>query len=334
MRLVIVSDAWHPQVNGVVRTLDTLRHGLEGRGWQVIMITPDAFKTFPCPTYPEIRLALFPGRKIARTINEFEPNAVHIATEGPLGMAARRYCVKTKTPFTTAYHTRFPEYVHARSRFPLRATYSALKWFHGRSDGIMVATQTIEDDLKARGFSKIKRWSRGVDTDLFRPRSRDFIKDPRPISLFAGRVAVEKNIEDFLALDIPGTKYVVGDGPALPHLRKKYPQVKFTGMRKGEELASYFAAADVFVFPSRTDTFGLVLLEALASGVPVAAYPVPGPLDVVNGSPAGVLDDDLKFAFEKALHIPAETCREHALRYSWDSSFDQFENNLAILNDA
>lgn len=330
MRLVIVSDAWRPQVNGVVRTLETLTAGLEAKDWVVRLITPDLFKTVPCPTYPEIRLALFPGRKIGSIIEKFRPCAIHIATEGPLGMAARRYCVKKNLPFTTSYHTRFPEYIHARTRLSLTISYAVMRWFHGRSQSVMVATQTIEDELVSKGFKNIRRWSRGVDLDLFKPRNKDFLSDPRPISLFVGRVAVEKNIEDFLSLDIPGTKYVVGDGPALTELRKKYPDVVFAGVREGEELAQYIAAADVFVFPSRTDTFGLVLLEALSSGVPVAAYPVPGPLDVINGSPAGILDENLKSAVARALVVPPSICREHASKFSWDNSIAQFESNLSV----
>ncbi len=330
MHLVIVSDAWFPQVNGVVRTLHTLRQGLEQRGWQVTMITPDLFSTVPCPTYPEIRLALFPGRKVTRIIEAAHPCAIHIATEGPLGMSARRHCVKTKTPFTTAYHTKFPEYIHARSRLPLSISYKVMQWFHGRADSVMVATKTVEEELQARGFGNIRRWSRGVDTDQFRPRDKQYLVGARPISLYAGRVAVEKNIEDFLQLDIPGSKYVVGDGPALKHLKRKYPAVTFTGMQHGENLAAHFAAADVFVFPSRTDTFGLVLLEALASGVPVAAYPVPGPLDVVDGSGAGVLHEDLNQAVLHALKISPTVCRNHAITFSWDASIAQFESNLSV----
>ena len=290
------------------------------------------FRTLPCPTYPEIRLAFGAGGRIRKMAEDFKPQAIHIATEGPLGMAARSFCLKNNFPFTTAYHTRFPEYIHARFPFlSLKILYGVMKWFHGPSSAIMVATQTIEDDLVSRGFKPpVKRWSRGVWTDLFKPRDKAFLGDPRPISLFTGRVAVEKNIESFLTLDLPGTKYVVGDGPQLDELRKKYPDVKFAGMKEGEELAQYFAAADVFVFPSRTDTFGLVLLEAMASGVPVAAYPVPGPLDVVDGSGAGVLDEDLKSAALKALDINPDVARAHAEKFSWAASFDQFLGNLHV----
>lgn len=293
------------------------------------MITPDLFKTIPCPTYPEIRLAVLPGNKAARLIEDIGPEAIHISTEGPIGQAVRKHCIRKGYPFTTAYHTRFPEYIHARCRLPLDWSYAHLRKFHNAGERIMVATQTIEDDLKARGFNNIVRWTRGVDTTLFHPRSKDFLDFPRPISVFVGRVAVEKNIEAFLKLSLPGTKLVVGDGPARQHLQSKYPEVKFAGNREGEELAQYFAASDVFVFPSRTDTFGLVLLEALASGLPVAAYPVPGPLDVVGGSNVGALNEDLGQAVSDALKLDPVACREYAEDYSWDRSIDQFFNNLA-----
>lgn len=330
MRLVIVSDAWFPQVNGVVRTLDTLRAGLVERDHRVQMISPDLFRTLPCPTYAEIRLALKPGRKIARLIDEFQPAAIHIATEGPLGIAARKHCIKRGYPFTTAFHTRFPEYVKARTKLPLALGYAYLRRFHRPASAVMVATASIEAELRARGFGNIRRWTRGVDLDLFRPRSKDFFDLPRPVSLFVGRVAVEKNIEAFLGLDIPGTKVVVGDGPALAELKRKYPNAVFAGIKTGEALARHYAAADVFVFSSRTDTFGLVLLEAMASGVPVAAYPVPGPLDVVAGSGAGVLDEDLRAAVVKALTIDPAVCRAHAEKFSWDASIDQFLANLDV----
>lgn len=330
MRIVIISDAWYPQVNGVVRTLDTLRRGLEERGHGVRLITPERFRSVPCPSYPEIRLALATPRRIGRLIDDFQPCAIHIATEGPLGLAARRHCVRQRQPFTTAYHTRFPEYIHARWRVPLSFTYRLLTWFHGPASAVMVATQSVEDELKSRGFRNIRRWTRGVNTDLFRPRDKDFLQAPRPISLYVGRVAVEKNVEAFLGLEIAGTKVVVGDGPALDRLKRRYANVRFVGVKTGEELARHYAAADVFVFPSRTDTFGLVLLEALASGVPVAAYPVPGPLDVIDQSGAGVLDDDLGVAVRRALTIPAEVCRRQALAFSWDASVRQFLDNLHV----
>jgi glycosyltransferase involved in cell wall biosynthesis len=328
MRIVIVSDAWFPQVNGVVRTLDALRSGLETAGHHVLLITPEQFRSLPCPSYPEIRLAVCQPAAVAKLIDGFRPCAVHISTEGPLGWIARRYCRRQGLPFTTAYHTRFPEYIHARWRIPLGATYSLMRWFHRPASSVMVATQTIEDALRTHGFENIRRWSRGVDTTLFRPRPKDFLNDPRPINLYVGRVAVEKGLEDFLDLDLEGTKIVVGDGPQRSKLEAKYRDVRFVGVKTGEELARFYSAADIFVFPSRTDTFGLVLLEALASGVPVAAYPVPGPLDVVDGSGAGCLDEDLATAVRKALTIPGSVCRAHAETFSWQSSVAQFLSNL------
>jgi len=333
----VVTDAWYPQVNGVVRTLGTLSDELTRLGHEPVFVTPDQFRSIPCPTYPEIRLAVRPGRRLARAIEANQPCAIHIATEGPLGWAARRYCLKRRLPFTTAYHTKFPEYIRARFRVPLRLSYRLIRRFHAPASTIMVATQTIQDELERRGFSRIRRWSRGVDTELFRPRSEEEIRAlaphladlPRPIFLYVGRVAVEKNIQAFLNADLPGKKVVVGDGPQLDDLRRKFPAVLFTGARVGEELAAHYAASSVFVFPSRTDTFGLVLLEALACGVPVAAYPVPGPLDVIGRSPAGVLDIDLAKAARAALSIPRDVCRNHALTFSWESSTRQFLSNLS-----
>ena len=298
------------------------------------MITPDRFRSIPCPTYPEIRLALRPGRALARMVEAAQPCAIHIATEGPLGWAARRYCLRRRVPFTTAYHTKFPEYIQARFRVPLPLSYAVMRRFHGKSSRVMVATQGIEDELAKRGFGNIGRWSRGVDTELFRPRPEakgeagPFADLPRPVFLYVGRVAVEKNIQAFLDLDLPGSKVVVGDGPLLDDLRRRHGAVRFVGAKFGEELALHYAAADCFVFPSRTDTFGLVLLEALASGLPVAAYPVPGPLDVVGGSPAGMLSEDLRAAALAALGIPAEVARGHALTFSWAACTRQFLDNL------
>ncbi|MFY8094013.1 MAG: glycosyltransferase family 4 protein [Niveispirillum sp.] len=329
MKLLIVTDAWHPQVNGVVRTLTTTRAELERLGHQVEVISPDRFRTVPMPTYPEIRLALAPGRRVRQMIEAAQPDAIHIATEGPLGFAARRYCLKRKLPFTTAYHTRFPEYVRDRAPVPLSLSYAFVRRFHAPAHSVMVATASIEADLEKRGFTNIRRWSRGVDTDLFRPGPKDlFAHLPRPVFISVGRVAVEKNIEAFLSLDLPGSKVVVGDGPQLAELKAKYPSVTFVGAKHGEELARHYAAADVFVFPSRTDTFGLVLLEALASGLPVAAFPVPGPLDVIADSPAGVLDTDLRAACLKAVGIDPTICRDHALGFSWQSCAQQFLANL------
>jgi glycosyltransferase involved in cell wall biosynthesis len=329
MDLILVSDAWHPQVNGVVRTFDKVVNGLKARGWDVTIIGPDRFRTIPCPTYPDIPLAIAPGRRVARLIDAALPAKIHIATEGPLGMAARAHCIRRRLPFTTAYCTRFPEYLHLRTRLPLDWTYGVMRWFHARSHGVMVAAPSVVEELTRRGFRNIRRWTRGVDTELFRPRDKGAIADKRPIALYAGRVAVEKNIEAFLEAPFEGTKYVVGAGPQLPDLVKKYPHVKFTGSRTNGAFAALMASADVFVFPSLTDTFGLVMLEAMASGIPVAAFPVSGPTDVIGTSGAGALDSDLGRAIQRALSISPETARAHALTYSWDRCIDQFVGNLA-----
>ena len=334
VRLLLVTDAWYPQVNGVVRTLDTLRERLDRRGHVVRVITPDQFPTLPCPTYPEIRLALRPQKRIDGIIQEFKPQAVHIATEGPLGLAARGLCVRLGLPFSTSFHTKFPEYIHARFRVPVSWTYRFLRWVHRPSRSVMVATQGIEDELRAHGFQNIRRWTRGVDCELFRPQAAtEFPELARPVFLFTGRVAVEKNLRAFLSIDLPGSKVVVGDGPDRETLRREFPAVRFAGMRDGEDLARHYASADVFVFPSLTDTFGLVLLEALASGLPVAAFPVAGPKDVLGScvGPEGVghLDHDLRAAALAALEIPRERCRDFALGWDWERSVEQFLGNLA-----
>lgn len=329
MRIAIISDAWRPQINGVVRTLEAIIAELRAEGHVVTCIGPDRFRTIPCPTYPEIRLAVNAGWRMKREIGGFAPDAIHIATEGPLGMAARRYCLKHRLPFTTAYHTRFPEYVHARVKIPVAWAYAILRRFHRPSKGVMVATRSIRRDLEARGFRNISDWSRGVDTELFRPREDARLDGKAPVWLYVGRIAIEKNIEAFLKLELPGTRYVVGDGPLLADLRNRYPDVRFVGAKTGDDLAHYYAAADVFVFPSRTDTFGLVLLEALASGVPVAAYPVPGPVDVLNGAKVGCLDACLQNAAISALCISRRKCRDFALNFSWRSCALQFFANLS-----
>lgn len=328
MNILIVSDAWYPQVNGVVRTISTVREELEKLGQTVEVIGPDRFWTIPMPSYPEIRLALGAGRRLPDMIDALRPDAIHIATEGPLGFAARRYCLKRGIPFTTAYHTRFPEYVRDRLPVPLAVSYAFVRRFHGPSSAVMVATPSIENALLARGFHNIRRWTRGVDTDLFRPLPKDFLDVPRPLSMYVGRVAVEKNLEDFLKLDLPGTKAVVGDGPARAELERKYPDVRWLGAKHGEDLARHYSAADVFVFPSKSDTFGLVLLEALACGVPVAAYPVPGPIDVCDNAEIAVLDVDLRYAVLQALKISGDRCRDYALQFSWKASAEQFLSNL------
>jgi hypothetical protein len=329
MRILIVTDAWRPQVNGVVRTLTETMRELQGFGHEVEMITPEAFHTLPCPTYPDIRLSLFPYRKVARLIEHHQPEAIHIATEGPLGLAARRWCLRHGKKFTTAYHTRFPEYIQARSRLPLSVSYAWMRRFHNASSAVMAPTQSIVNDLTARGFTNVVLWSRGVDTTLFTPGERDRLDESAPPRfVYIGRVAVEKNIEAFLKLDLPGSKWVVGDGPLLARLKKTYPDVYFAGVFPQPELARFYRAGDVFVFPSLTDTFGLVLLEAMSCGTPVAAYPVAGPLDVVGDSGAGVLDEDLRTACLKALDIDRTHVRAVAERFSWQAAARQFEHHL------
>lgn len=329
MKVAIVTDAWLPQTNGVVRTLLTTIDCMRADGIEVQVISPAEFRTLPCPTYPEIRLSLFAGRVVARRLDELEPAAVHIATEGPLGLAARRWCLRRGHEFTTAYHTQFPEYLRARAPVPLAVSYAFMRWFHGAAKRTLVATPTMQQRLEANGITKVARWSRGVDSELFRPRAKDFLSLPRPVWLYAGRVAVEKGIEDFLRLELPGTKLVVGDGPARASLEAQYPAVRFVGYKHGQELAQHMAAADVFVFPSRTDTFGLVLLEAMACGVPVAAYPVTGPIDVVVHGVTGVLDADLHLAALTALDLDPTACRNHALGFSWEACTRQFVSALA-----
>ena len=327
-RIVIVTDAWLPQVNGVVTTLKKTVDTLREMNHTVLVVEPTLFRTFPCPTYPEIRLAWFPYAKMSRLISGFKPNAIHIATEGTLGHAARKWCQNNKIPFTTAYHTQFPEYFAARLPIPADWSYKYLSRFHGASSRTMVATESMELQLKKNGFRNTVRWSRGVNAKLFRPLSKEFLSLPKPIWLYVGRVAIEKNVEAFLRLNLPGTKLVVGDGPALPMLQKKYPSVKFVGYQFGEVLVQYIACADVFVFPSKTDTFGLVMLEAMACGVPVAAFPVAGPIDVVSPGVSGILHDDLEYAAKLALRLNPDDCRKHALSFSWENATAQFVNNL------
>lgn len=338
MKICLITDAWYPQVNGVVRTLDTVRGILEAEGHDFLVISPDRFRSFPCPTYPEIRLAVGVKGPMRRMIDDFMPDAIHIATEGPLGYAAMRYATRRGIPFTTAYHTKFPEYINVRTGIPEAWLYRALRWFHNKGAGVMVATKTLAQELETHGVERTRAWSRGVDLELFYPRDKAFFDFPRPVQLYVGRVAVEKNIKKFCESPAPGTKVVVGDGPQRAELEKKHADVRFVGIKKGEELARHYAAADVFVFPSLTDTFGLVMLEALASGVPVAAYPVPGPLDVIGRDgrgtvdgfdrPIGWLDEDLAAATEKALAARPEDCREYALNFSWEACAVRFLANL------
>jgi glycosyltransferase involved in cell wall biosynthesis len=328
MKILLVTDAWEPQVNGVVRTLKSTSRELRAIGHQVDLVTPLEFKTLPCPTYPDIRLSLFPGRQLWRRIAAFDPDVLHIATEGPLGSAARRFALHTGMPFTTAYHTRFPEYVHARVRIPLPWSYAYLRAFHKPSKGVMVPTPVVKQDLEAHGFQNVRLWSRGVDFDVFNPQPSTRLASEPPIFLYVGRVAVEKNIEAFLSLDLPGSKWVVGTGPALTGIQQRYPRVNYLGLLERDELAQVYAAADVLVFPSKTDTFGLVMLEAMACGLPVAAYPVTGPLEVVGGSAAGALHADLKIACLQALELKSEDAVAHARKFSWRAATEQFLSHL------
>jgi glycosyltransferase involved in cell wall biosynthesis len=327
MRILIATDAWRPQVNGVVSTLERMTQAAAEFGAKFEFLTPQGMWTAPLPTYPDIRLALPSLRRIKRRIEDAAPDHIHIATEGPIGWLTRRYCLKNKRIFTTSYHTRFPEYVSARIGIPERLIYGGLRYFHAPSAAVMAPTPTIGADLTRRGFPRVKLWTRGVNHALYRPRTKRSLDLPRPIFLSVGRLAVEKNLEALLDLDLPGSVVIVGEGPARAYLKRRYPKAHFLGAKHGEALANVYASADVFVFPSRTDTFGIVLIEALASGLPVAAFPVPGPIDVV-ASGAGVLDEDLRAACLKALTIPREQAREHSLRFTWQESARQFLDNI------
>jgi glycosyltransferase involved in cell wall biosynthesis len=328
MRILVATDAWHPQVNGVVRTLTTTAESARALGAEVSFLTPESFRTFAMPSYRDLRLALPRPAKVARLIAEARPDAIHIATEGPIGLLVRRYCRKHDLPFTTSFHTRFPDYVSARAPVPESWVWATLRWFHGTSEAVMAATPALAAELRARGFRNVVLWPRGVDTSLFRPRDVDLCL-PKPVYLCVGRVAVEKNLEAFLDLDLPGTKVIVGDGPARTALEQSYPDAVFLGSQQGEALAAAYAAADVFVFPSRTDTFGLVLLEALASGLPVAAFPVMGPRDVIGDAPVAVLSEDLRSACLSVLHISPQACVEFAGRHTWEAAARAFIDNMA-----
>jgi len=333
MRIALVPDAWMPQVNGVVRTLASVTDRLREQGHEVELIAPDQFTSFPCPTYPEIRLALAGKRSVGRRIAAFEPDAIHIATEGPLGRAARRWCLAHGRSFTTAYHTQFPDYVARRTGLPAQWIWPVIRRFHARSSAVMAATETIRRELQQQGIGPLRHWSRGVDIATFHPDyppSDPFLALPRPIQLYVGRIAVEKNIEAFLSSSHPGSKVVVGDGPALASLRARYPDAHFLGKLKGEPLAACYAGADVFVFPSRTDTFGLVMIEALACGTPVAAFPVAGPLDVLSPL-SGAMDERLEEAIAAALELQRSDCLQHGRSFSWEASARQF---LAALHPA
>jgi len=327
MRILIATDAWRPQVNGVVSTLERMTQAATGLGVAFDFLTPQGMWTAPLPSYPEIRLAIPALGRIGARIEEARPDHIHIATEGPIGWLTRRYCLRRKRVFTTSYHTRFPEYVSARIGVPEWLTYAGLRCFHAPSAVVMAPTPTIGADLTRRGFARVKLWSRGVNHALFRPRAKRALDLKRPIFLSVGRVAVEKNLEALLSLDLPGSTVIVGDGPARRRLERRYPHAHFLGSRQGEALADIYASADVFVFPSRTDTFGIVMIEAMASGLPVAAFPAPGPIDVVAPG-AGVLDEDLRKACLEALTIPREQAREHSMRFTWEESARQFLDNI------
>ncbi|MGP4804715.1 bifunctional monoglucosyl/glucuronosyl diacylglycerol synthase [Agrobacterium cavarae] len=330
-RITIVTDAWHPQVNGVVRSIENTNVELERMGVEVRMVTPQSFHSIPCPTYPEIRLSVASYRRVSKEIEKSQPSYVHIATEGPLGFMARRWCIKHGMGFSTSYHTRFPEYVAARFPVPESWLYGFVRWFHNGGSACMVATPSLETELQSKGVKNLKRWSRGIDAKLFRPRQKEErpFGLPRPIFMTIGRVSVEKNLPEFLDLDLRGSKVVVGDGPARAELQQKHPDVLFTGVKTGEELAKAYAQADVFVFPSKTDTFGNTILEALSSGVPVAAFPVTGPLDILGGHPkAGALSSDLRKACLAALDCSPEAALAVSRNYSWEKASRQFLDNV------
>jgi glycosyltransferase involved in cell wall biosynthesis len=327
VRVLTVTDAWHPQVNGVVRTIEATHRELKRGGHECDVITPREFATVPCPGYGEIRLSLLPYRKVARRIEDSAPDVIHVATEGPLGQAARRYCVRHDVPFTTAYHTRFPQYLRAMFGTPERWVYRFLRWFHAPAWRVLTPTAEVERELAAWGIQNVARWTRGVDLDVFRPRGEPspLVEGlARPRFLYVGRVSVEKNIEAFLKLDLPGSKIVAGVGPALELLGRRFPDVRFVGVLEREALAQLYSSVEAFVFPSLTDTFGLVMLEALACGTPVAAFPVQGPIDVVGGSDAAALDTELRRAALRALRIDRSCCRAWAERFSWRAATEQF----------
>lgn len=330
MRIAIATDAWTPQVNGVVRTLQAVRAELERQGHQVMVVSPDLFYSMPCPTYPEIRLAFARTGAVGRMLADFRPQAIHLATEGPVCLAARRWCLMNQFPFTTAYHTQFPDYVSARTGVNPEWVWRYIRWFHAPAQSILASTPSIAATLKEHGLGNVRHWGRGVDLSTFSAAVAPdpaLVPLPGPIQLYVGRVAVEKNIEAFLASSHPGTKVVVGDGPARASLEARYPEAKFLGPRFGADLAAAYAAADVFVFPSRTDTFGLVMIEALACGVPVAAYPVTGPVDVLNDA-VGAMDEDLTAAIARALTKDRAACAAYGRTFTWEASARQFLNAL------
>jgi glycosyltransferase involved in cell wall biosynthesis len=328
MRILIATDAWSPQINGVVVALKNTISRLRAWGHEIHVVSPEGMFTVPMPTYPEIPVAILPGSKVARRIQEFDPDTVHIATEGPVGNAARRYCLRRGLRFTTAYHSCFPEYVTTRTGLPLSWTYAAIRRFHAASSAVLVSTEAMRKDLAQWGFERLEMCTLGVDLELFHPVSERFTDLLRPVFTYVGRVAVEKDLPAFLSLDLPGTKLVVGDGPARAKLQRQFPDARFVGYKTGPELASFFQRSDAFVFPSRTDTFGLVMLEAMASGVPVAALPVRGPIDVVRDPAAGVLHEDLRQAALDALKLDPMAARRYAENFPWETSCHQFLSQM------
>ena len=334
-KVLIVTDAWRPQTNGVVRCLEAVGQELRGRGHVVSYLTPEGFWTFPMPTYPEIRLSLVMPMTIAEAMAREAPDHIHIATEGPLGLLARLVCLEQGLSFTTSYHTRFPEYVAARMPIPTDWSYAFLRWFHEPAAATLVPTASLQAELAERDFGHVRLWTRGVDHSRFTPGEKTWFADlPGPHLLYVGRISVEKNVEAFLSLDVPGTKIVVGDGPARAELAAKYPDAVFLGLRTGRELEAIYRSADVFVFPSRTDTFGNVLLEAMASGLPVAAYPVTGPRDILTDRAAGALDEDLGAAVTRALTLDGAAARAHALGFTWAHCADIFLDTLVPVRHA
>lgn len=330
MKVAIVTDAWHPQTNGVVRTISTTVEHLEKWGHSVEVIGPDQYLSVPCPTYPEIRLALTAPGALGRRLDALSPDAIHIATEGPLGLAARRYCMRRDVSFTTAYHTQFPEYLARRTGMSAQRFWRYIRWFHAPSERVMVATDSISEQLGGQGVAHLHRWSRGVDLDCFNPEAPvpdEIAQLAGPILLYVGRIAVEKNLEAFLACDYPGTKVLVGDGPQRKALEAQFPDAYFLGKKTGSELAGCYAGADVFVFPSRTDTFGLVMIEALACGTPVAAFPVAGPMDIVTDD-VGALSEDICRAIDAARYCDRNACAAYGATFSWEQATRQFLNGL------
>ena len=328
MRVLVATDAWRPQVNGVVRTYERLQEEVARLGCEIVIVSPGEFRSVPCPTYPEIRLAIPGYQYLIERVNCIKPDAIHIATEGPVGWMMRAYCTGRRIPFTTAFHTRFPDYLKSRFGIPVSWTFAVQRRFHNAGSGMMVASQSLADELAGRGFERIMPWTRGVDTELFRPRPGTRLFGDGPVFLYVGRVAIEKNISAFLDLDLPGRKVVVGSGPLLDALRLRYPDVLFTGKKTGEDLARHYASADVFCFPSRTDTFGIVILEAMASGVPVAAFPVTGPKDIVKSGISGSIGDDLRAACRSALALDRDAVRLQAESFSWESAARLFLSNI------